>query len=350
MLAGESAGLRAAGIKAPLESTKNKKMFVSPDDEHGRRLLAPRIAARVVAGLESGKEFLGEIALCGLEGAPHRLGHLGARQDVALRGPGLALASARPVGRVGAGEGCDVALLVDDGHLAAVLAGEGVAGEELVDHLLSGESLTQQFEAARAVAHVDVGLGGDTPGAGLGPRHHGADGKIPGRDGDPAIAGGRIVGHNGERVDVGGGQRKRREEAGQDSVHRDCYITAARAGADREGLWGGPRSPGVPTGDDAPPSEGTSPANHRSPFGTQIGEIISITSMKLTAIYMKVPEGYVAFVEELPGANTQGATLDEARENLQEAVALVLDANRAMSEQSLEGTAVIRETFVLSAA
>jgi predicted RNase H-like HicB family nuclease len=72
--------------------------------------------------------------------------------------------------------------------------------------------------------------------------------------------------------------------------------------------------------------------------------------MKLTAIYMKVPEGYVAFVEELPGANTQGATLDEARENLQEAVALVLDANRAMSEQSLEGTAVIRETFVLSAA
>ena len=58
---------------------------------------------------------------------------------------------------------------------------------------------------------------------------------------------------------------------------------------------------------------------------------MSIRSMKLTAIYMKVPEGYVAFIEELPGANTQGATLDEARENLQEAVALVLDANRAMS-------------------
>ena len=32
--------------------------------------------------------------------------------------------------------------------------------------------------------------------------------------------------------------------------------------------------------------------------------------MVFTAIYMKVPEGYVAFVEELPGANTQGATLD----------------------------------------
>ena len=77
---------------------------------------------------------------------------------------------------------------------------------------------------------------------------------------------------------------------------------------------------------------------------------MSMTSMKLTAIFMKVPEGYVAFIEELPGANTQGATLNEARENLHEAVALVLDANRAMSEQSLEGATVIRETFVLPAA
>ena len=53
-----------------------------------------------------------------------------------------------------------------------------------------------------------------------------------------------------------------------------------------------------------------------------------MTPMKLTAVFMKVPEGYVGFIEELPGANTQGATLDEARENLQEALALVLDANR----------------------
>jgi predicted RNase H-like HicB family nuclease len=92
------------------------------------------------------------------------------------------------------------------------------------------------------------------------------------------------------------------------------------------------------------------PAGQGSPLGTRFGEIMSMTSMKLTAIFMKVPEGYVAFIEELPGANTQGATLDEARENLHEAVALVLDANRAMSEQSLEGAAVIRETFVLPAA
>jgi predicted RNase H-like HicB family nuclease len=54
--------------------------------------------------------------------------------------------------------------------------------------------------------------------------------------------------------------------------------------------------------------------------------------MKLAAVYMKVPEGYVAFVEELPGANTQGATIEEARTNLEEAVAMVLDANRDLSE------------------
>ena len=76
----------------------------------------------------------------------------------------------------------------------------------------------------------------------------------------------------------------------------------------------------------------------------------SMLAMQLTAVFMKVPEGYVAFVEELPGANTQGETLEEARENLREAVALVLQANREVAEQSLEGAEVIRETLVLPAA
>ena len=67
--------------------------------------------------------------------------------------------------------------------------------------------------------------------------------------------------------------------------------------------------------------------------------------MQLTAVYMKVPEGYIAFVEELPGANTQGETLDEARENLREAVAMVLEANRELAEQTVAGQAVIREPF-----
>jgi predicted RNase H-like HicB family nuclease len=75
-----------------------------------------------------------------------------------------------------------------------------------------------------------------------------------------------------------------------------------------------------------------------------------MAQMELTAVYMKVSEGYIAFVEELPGANTQGETLEEARENLEEAVAMVLDANRSLSAQSLQGAEVIRETLILPAA
>ena len=70
--------------------------------------------------------------------------------------------------------------------------------------------------------------------------------------------------------------------------------------------------------------------------------------MKLTAVFQKVSEGYIAFVEELPGANTQGDTLDEAREHLTEAVELVLEANRALSEESLRGKTVIREPLIVA--
>ncbi len=71
--------------------------------------------------------------------------------------------------------------------------------------------------------------------------------------------------------------------------------------------------------------------------------------IELTAVFRKVPEGYIAFVEELPGANTQGATLEEARANLREAVELVLEANRVLSKEELAGTDVIRESLRLSA-
>jgi predicted RNase H-like HicB family nuclease len=56
-----------------------------------------------------------------------------------------------------------------------------------------------------------------------------------------------------------------------------------------------------------------------------------------------VPAGYVGFVEELPGANTQGETLEEARENLKEAVAPVIEANRSLAEEPAQGEEVIRE-------
>ncbi|MGD0088742.1 MAG: type II toxin-antitoxin system HicB family antitoxin [Planctomycetota bacterium] len=57
--------------------------------------------------------------------------------------------------------------------------------------------------------------------------------------------------------------------------------------------------------------------------------------MKLTAVFQKVRGGYVGFVEELPGANTQGRTLAETRRNLKEAVRLVLDANGKLAEEAL---------------
>ncbi|MGO9914986.1 MAG: type II toxin-antitoxin system HicB family antitoxin [Isosphaeraceae bacterium] len=71
--------------------------------------------------------------------------------------------------------------------------------------------------------------------------------------------------------------------------------------------------------------------------------------MELTAVFVQVKEGYVAFVEELPGTNTQGATIEEARENLREAVALVIHANRELAEQSLQGQPATREPLVVPA-
>ncbi len=71
--------------------------------------------------------------------------------------------------------------------------------------------------------------------------------------------------------------------------------------------------------------------------------------LELTAVFRKVPEGYVGFIEELPGANTQGATLEEARVNLKEAAVLVLEANRAMVEEDLRGQKVIKEPLKISA-
>jgi len=70
---------------------------------------------------------------------------------------------------------------------------------------------------------------------------------------------------------------------------------------------------------------------------------------EFTAVFQQVPEGYIAFVEELPGANSQGRTLEEARRNLREAVELVLEANRELSTEALEGQSVIKEPLRISA-
>jgi predicted RNase H-like HicB family nuclease len=69
----------------------------------------------------------------------------------------------------------------------------------------------------------------------------------------------------------------------------------------------------------------------------------------LTAVYRKVPEGYIGFIEELPGANTQGRTLDEVRSNLREAAELILEANRELTRQNIDEADVIREPLRIAA-
>ena len=71
--------------------------------------------------------------------------------------------------------------------------------------------------------------------------------------------------------------------------------------------------------------------------------------LQCMAVYRKVPEGYIAFIEEFPGANAQGASLDEARSNLREAVAMVIEANREMAREDANGGAVIREPITVTA-
>ena len=62
-----------------------------------------------------------------------------------------------------------------------------------------------------------------------------------------------------------------------------------------------------------------------------------------TAVFEQDGDWWVGYVEELPGANTQGATLDEARENLKEAVELIIEANRVLAQRETAGKLVIRE-------
>ena len=65
--------------------------------------------------------------------------------------------------------------------------------------------------------------------------------------------------------------------------------------------------------------------------------------MKTYCSISKSPYGYIGYVEELPGANTQGKTLEETKENLIEAIRLVLEANRVLMEEEIKGKEYTRE-------
>jgi predicted RNase H-like HicB family nuclease len=67
------------------------------------------------------------------------------------------------------------------------------------------------------------------------------------------------------------------------------------------------------------------------------------SDQNFTAIFEKVENGYVAFIEEIPGVNTQGDTLDEARANLTEALQMVMEVRREIAEEEMSGKDVIKE-------
>ncbi|HEY6182884.1 MAG TPA: type II toxin-antitoxin system HicB family antitoxin [Terriglobales bacterium] len=72
----------------------------------------------------------------------------------------------------------------------------------------------------------------------------------------------------------------------------------------------------------------------------------------LTAVFEEVPEseggGYTAYTEELPGAISEGETLEEARTNLRDAVKVLLEANRQVTPKPASGVTVVREAITVS--
>lgn len=70
--------------------------------------------------------------------------------------------------------------------------------------------------------------------------------------------------------------------------------------------------------------------------------------MAFTAVYLRSKHGYVGFIEELPGVNSHGRTLEEARETLQELAAVVFDEERRVAEELIAGKDVVRESFLIA--
>lgn len=71
-------------------------------------------------------------------------------------------------------------------------------------------------------------------------------------------------------------------------------------------------------------------------------------SRQFTAIYKKSGRWYLGWVEEIPGVNTQGKTLKEVKENLKEALFLILETNRIINKKEASGGRVIREPLSVS--
>jgi predicted RNase H-like HicB family nuclease len=69
---------------------------------------------------------------------------------------------------------------------------------------------------------------------------------------------------------------------------------------------------------------------------------------KFTAVFEKRKKFWIAYVKELPGANTQGRTLKEARANLMEAIQLVVETNQELARKEFNGKDIIREEIAVN--
>jgi len=69
---------------------------------------------------------------------------------------------------------------------------------------------------------------------------------------------------------------------------------------------------------------------------------------RFTAVFEQDGDWWIGYVEELPGANTQGHTIEEARENLIEAVQLIIAANRELARRDAKGRKVVREQLLVA--
>lgn len=66
-----------------------------------------------------------------------------------------------------------------------------------------------------------------------------------------------------------------------------------------------------------------------------------------TIAYKKVSKWYIGWIEEIPGVNTQAKTLQELKENLKEALFLIIETNRLIAKRE-EGIKTVRESIVVS--
>ena len=67
-----------------------------------------------------------------------------------------------------------------------------------------------------------------------------------------------------------------------------------------------------------------------------------------TGIIEKTDKWYIGYIEEIPGVNTQGKTVEEVKNNLKEALELILISNRELTEKSITGKNVIKEKILIN--